>query len=499
VPDTVGYYEAGKPLQAAHMKKLIPIVIVAGATLAAFTYLPSRFRKQPIRNELRVSGNIEVHESDLSFKVQGRVKELPVQEGQWVEAGTMLARLDDDDYRQQVMTDEANMNLRHAQLGLTEAGSRTQDIKATEQSMLDAQADLELKKIDLKRKEELYKKDAISAETRDIAATNLKRAQAMYERSKQLYEEMKEGSRREQIVVDRQTVAQAFQNLRLSRIKLGYTVLRAPSAGVIVTREAELGEVVSPGTPIVTLADLDHVWLRAYVSETDLGRVHWGQPATITTDTYPGKSYQGKLSFIASDAEFTPKSVQTQNERVTLVYKIKIDLPNPNHELKPGMPADAVLSLSPQAAANSAPKIVSQDILQRAPPQPADTEQIVDVRSVEVNKRRDSIEIRINGSAPIRHESMMLKNPDRVVLDLPYAKWNHAPRLIPVKTVDVKAVRISLRQIDPPLTRLVVDLAEARDYEVVALGNDVRVKLSPPSANNSQRTNDAKPSQRSAR
>jgi HlyD family secretion protein len=114
---------------------------------------------------------------------------------------------------------------------------------------------------------------------------------------------------------------------------------------VITVRQAELGEVVVPGTPIVTLADLDHIWLRAYIAETDLGRIRWGQDATITTDTYPGKQYHGRISFIASTAEFTPKSVQTYKERVTLVYRIKIDIDNPNHELKPGMPADAHIAL----------------------------------------------------------------------------------------------------------------------------------------------------------
>jgi membrane fusion protein YbhG len=111
-------------------------------------------------------------------------------------------------------------------------------------------------------------------------------------------------------------------------------------------RQAELGEVVVPGTPVVTLADLDHIWLRAYLAETDLGRIRWGQDANITTDTYPGKQYHGRVSFISSNAEFTPKSVQTYRERVTLVYRIKIDIDNPNHELKPGMPADAHIQLA---------------------------------------------------------------------------------------------------------------------------------------------------------
>ncbi len=130
------------------------------------------------------------------------------------------------------------------------------------------------------------------------------------------------------------------------RVNLDYTTLRAPSTGVITVRQAELGEVVSPGSPVVTLADLGHIWLRAYIAETDLGKIHWGQDVTVTTDTYPGKQYHGRISFIASNAEFTPKSVQTYKERVTLVYRIKIDIDNPNHELKPGTPADAHLTLS---------------------------------------------------------------------------------------------------------------------------------------------------------
>jgi HlyD family secretion protein len=107
-----------------------------------------------------------------------------------------------------------------------------------------------------------------------------------------------------------------------------------------------MGEVVSPGTPVVSIADLEHVWLRAYVAETDLGRIHWGQAVTVTTDTYPGKTYKGRISFISPQAEFTPKSVETHKERVTLVYRMKIDLENSNLELKPGMPADAVIELA---------------------------------------------------------------------------------------------------------------------------------------------------------
>jgi HlyD family secretion protein len=117
-----------------------------------------------------------------------------------------------------------------------------------------------------------------------------------------------------------------------------------------LVRNAELGEDMQPGTPVFTLADLDHVWLRAYVNETDIGRVRFGQAALITTDSYPGHKYVGRISMISENAEFTPKSVETHAERVTLVYRIRIDIENQSHELKPGMPADATIELSPSGS-----------------------------------------------------------------------------------------------------------------------------------------------------
>jgi len=324
-------------------RRLVILILLAGAIAASAYYYPRLRRQPPSEDALKLSGNIEAHESIVSFKVQGRIVGLPVEEGRWVNQGDVLARLDNDDYRQQVQLDEANVRTRDAELELALAGSRDQEIKAAQQSLMDAEADLELKKLDLQRYETLYQKDEVSAQTRDTAATAVKRAQAVYERAKQTYDQVLEGTRKEQIRVNRAAVSQAHENLRMSRIKLDYTVLRAPKAGVILVRQAELGEVVAAGTPVVTLADLDHLWLRAYVAETDLGRVRWGQEAAVHTDTFPGKTYHGRVSFISSEAEFTPKSVETHKERVTLVYRVKIDLDNPNHELKPGMPADAVI------------------------------------------------------------------------------------------------------------------------------------------------------------
>jgi len=326
---------------------MIPVVILLAATVAAGVYFYPRFAGKPApANQLTLSGNIEAHESLVSFKVAGRIVALPIEEGQQVEQGALLARLEDADYKQRVRVDEAGVRVRESDLALTLAGTREQEVKAAQQAMIDAQADLDQKKIDSDRAQRLFAKDEVTAQERDLAATAVKRSEAVFKEAQQRYNEAVEGSRKEDIAIARANVNQASANLGLSRVNLDYTILHAPSTGVITVRQAELGEVVAPGSPVVTLADLDHIWLRAYIAETDLGSIHWGQEATVTTDTYPGKQYHGRISFISSNAEFTPKSVQTNKERVTLVYRIKIDIDNPNHELKPGMPADARITLA---------------------------------------------------------------------------------------------------------------------------------------------------------
>jgi HlyD family secretion protein len=329
------------------MKRIIPIVILLAAAVAAGVYYyPRLTQKAAPVNQLALSGNIEAHESLVGFKVPGRIVELPVEEGQQVEQGALLARLDDADLKQRIRIDEATVGVRESNLALTLAGTRQQEVKAAQQTMIDAEADLAQKKLDNERAQKLFAKDEVSAQERDLAATALQHTEAIFKAAEQRYSEAVEGSRKEDIAIARANLNQAGATLGLSQVNLSYSILRAPSAGVVTVRQAELGEVVASGSPVVTLADLDHIWLRAYVAETDLGRIHWGQDAIITTDTYPGKQYHGRISFIASAAEFTPKSVQTFKERVTLVYRIKIDIDNPNHELKPGMPADARIDLA---------------------------------------------------------------------------------------------------------------------------------------------------------
>jgi HlyD family secretion protein len=314
--------------------------LVLGAALLALAgavIITRLIPSSPPSAALLVSGNVEAHQSLLSFKqIQSRISELPFEEGQWVEKGTMLARADDDDYRQQVVLSESQLAARQQELA-----SAMQNLLAARKGVLADEAESAQKWADYNRYEALWEQQVAAQQARDQALTSAKQSRAALERDRALV-----GVAMRNVGAAQANVKAAADSLRLAEITLDYTVMRAPFSGVILVRNAELGEAVQPGTPIVTLADLDHVWLRAYVSEMDLEKVAWGQPALVTTDTWPGRHYAGRVSFISSEAEFTPKSVETHAERVALVYRIKIDIDNSQHQLKPGMPADALIDLN---------------------------------------------------------------------------------------------------------------------------------------------------------
>lgn len=288
-----------------------------------------------------VSGNIEAHESVLGFKmVQSRIVELPFDEGHWVKAGTVLARVDDSDYRQQVAIAAAALEVERRA-----AATALGNLDAAEGTLVGDEADLAQKKLDFGRAHELWLHGDAPTALRDQSNTALQVANATLRRDQALA-----AAAQTNVDLAEANVRSAEENLRMTRIVLGYTTLEAPFDGVITVRQAELGEIAPPGMPIVTLADLDHVWLRAYVNETDIGKVRLGEEVPVTTDTYAGKTYKGRISFIASEAEFTPKTVDTHAERVSLVYRIRIDIDNPTHELVPGMPADANIPALPHGS-----------------------------------------------------------------------------------------------------------------------------------------------------
>ena len=320
---------------------IVLLFVVASAAYALYAYrspLGHWLGLMPQHQSLLVSGNIEAHESVLAFKtVQSRIIALPFDEGQSVKAGTLIARVEDADYRQQVKISQANRTVMERQLAASK-----ENLVATQKTVTSDQADLTMKKLEYGRNQFLLSHDYVTTNDRDLALTALRQASATLERDQAL-----ERTAQRNVRLAKANVKAAEASLTMSRIILGYTTLVAPYDGVILVRQAEIGEIAQPGTPVVTLADLDHVWLRAYINETDIARVRLGAPALITTDTYPGKRYKGRISSIASRAEFTPKTVETHQERVTLVYRIKIDIDNPTHELVPGLPADAHIAVAP--------------------------------------------------------------------------------------------------------------------------------------------------------
>jgi membrane fusion protein YbhG len=323
------------------MRKITKIVLALAAVLAAGGFA----LREPIQallgpasanNILVLSGNIEAHESVLSFDtVQSRIVQLPFDEGEWVKKGTLLAAVDDGDYRQQVSIAEAARAIQQRQLD-----SARKNLEVAGRTIAVDEAELAQRKLDYGRSLALRKQGFVSEAALDQTNTALKQATAVLERDRAL-----ESVAGRNVKVAQAGVRDSEQSLKLARIVLGYTKLLAPFDGVITVRQAELGEVVVPGTPVVSIADLDHVWLRAYLNETDVGKVHLGEEAIVTTDSLPHKQFQGRISFIASKAEFTPKSVETHAERVALVYRVKIDVANPAHELAIGMPADARIKL----------------------------------------------------------------------------------------------------------------------------------------------------------
>jgi HlyD family secretion protein len=324
------------------MKKRIIILLVAAVVIIAI--MATKHQRASRNGEIWISGSIEITDADLSFRIPGRVQARLVSEGESVKADQTVAKLDTSDLAQDVAIRKAEVAAVSALLAELEAGSRPEEISQA-QAMLDlAKAEEKRLRSDFGRQKELFEKKVISAREFEASDTAMTAARAKVNEITAKLTLLKKGPRDEQISAARARLEQAKQALRLSEIRLDYATLTSPVTGLVLSDHVEAGEYVVPGTPVVTVGDIEHAWIRGYINESDLGRVKVGQTAKITTDTWPGKKYEGKVSFISAEAEFTPKNVQTTKERTKLVYRIKIDIPNPQMELKPGMPADAVIS-----------------------------------------------------------------------------------------------------------------------------------------------------------
>jgi HlyD family secretion protein len=320
---------------------------LAGTLLAAALVWLAACSGNHQSGTLVVSGNIEVTEAQLGFKIPGRVIERTVSEGDRVQAGQLIARLDDAELKEQLALRHAEAAGAGAALAELEAGSRPQEIAAATATLRSAEADRDRARLEFARQQELRRKDAIADRELETADAQLKVAEARAAEAAERLKLVQEGPRAEDIAQGRARAEQARAAVALAETLLDNARLISPLAGGVLSHNIEPGEYVSPGTPVVTVADLAHVWVRAYINQTDLGRIAHGQKVEVRTDTFPDKVYEGTIGFIASEAEFTPKTVQTAKERVKLVFRIKVDLANPRDELKPGMPADVTIPPAP--------------------------------------------------------------------------------------------------------------------------------------------------------
>jgi HlyD family secretion protein len=281
----------------------------------------------------------------LGFKVPGIIKAIHFQEGEQVKAGMIVAELEAQDLRQEVAAAAARLEAAQANLERLRAGYRPQEIKEAQAALAQARAEYDDKARDFARYQNLFGRKVVAAQTRDRAEAAYLVAKEALARARERYDLLRSGFRAEDIEQGRAEMELARAHLELAKTRLGYAVITSPVDGVVLVRPAEPGQVAAVGTPVLTLGDLDNIWFEGWIPETDLAKVRYGQKARVTTDSYPGRAYPGWVSYLASKAEFTPKMVETYKERVTLVYRTKIRVDNPRYELKPGMPAQAVIVL----------------------------------------------------------------------------------------------------------------------------------------------------------
>ena len=324
-------------------KKIIPVLLLIVIGAGVFYYL--RNQKPKDDNIIRVSGNIEITDAALSFKIPGRVVERYVSEGKTVKKDQIAAKLDDTDLRQEVALRRAELDAAQAALKELLAGSRPEEIGQSQAALARVQSEQDRWQQEYERQKKLHQQEVISDRELESAKLQYETARAQVAEATKSLRLVQKGPRVEKIEQSRADVRRAEEALALAETRLEYATLFSPLDGIVLTENVEAGEYVSAGPPVVTVGKMDNVWLRAFIDETDLGHVRVGQPVRVKTDTFPGKVYNGKISFISSESEFTPKTVQTDKERVKLVYRIKIDIANPEMQLKPGMPADGEIVL----------------------------------------------------------------------------------------------------------------------------------------------------------
>ena len=288
-----------------------------------------------------VTGTIEATQVDVSVKITGRILQRLVKEGDRVTRGQVLVRLDDSELAADVRRLDAALRSAQSTLRDLQKGARPQEVEDARAAVSSAEATRTMTERDYQRTEQLFKQNLIAAQDVDRARQAYEVARAQERSARERLALLLEGSRPDQIDAARWQVTQAESALAQARSRLRETVVVSPIEGVVLRKNLEAGETANPGVPILTLVDPKDVWLRAYVPETEMGRLKIGDPATLRVDAFPNRVFTGRLIEIGGEAEFTPRNVQTKKERVNLVFRIKIQIDNPEGLLKPGLPADA--------------------------------------------------------------------------------------------------------------------------------------------------------------
>ena len=325
------------------------IVLVAAAALAAWF-----LNRQPGNaHELVLYGNVDLRQVSLAFNGAERIGRLNVQEGDRVSAGQVLGELDTRTLELQIAQSEAQIAVQQQVLQKLKTGSRPEEIAQSRAQVASAEADAELARQQLERLQSIRQTTAgraVSQQDLDAAQARHKMALAQLENARKAQQLVVTGPRKEDIAQAQAQLDAAVASLAVLKHQLDQAQLRAPINAVVRARLMEPGDMASPQRPVFTLAITDPKWVRAYVTEADLGRVKPGMAATLHTDSHPNQPLTGRVGYISSVAEFTPKTVQTEELRSSLVYEIRVLADDPEDRLRLGMPVTVRISLDGNGA-----------------------------------------------------------------------------------------------------------------------------------------------------
>jgi HlyD family secretion protein len=326
-------------------KKPLIIIPVLLAAAGGCYWWWSAHEASESRSELTLYGNVDIREVDLAFVTSERVKEILVEEGDRVKRGEVVARLDDAKLQAAVAAAQASLDAQQAVVDRLEAGSRPQEIRQAKAQAEAAAAKARSAELTYERQQRLGQKKLASPEDVDQARAAADAARGDAQAAQEAYRLAVLGPRAEDIAQAKATLQSLRANLDLAKERLADATLAAPADAVVRDRILQPGDMASPQNPVLTLALLNPVWVRAYVPEPDLGRIAPGMQAEIRTDSFPGKVYQGWVGFISPTAEFTPKNVETPDLRTRLVYQVRVFACNPRDQLRLGMPATVIVRL----------------------------------------------------------------------------------------------------------------------------------------------------------